>query len=445
MARIIPFAVAFTVLIASCGKKEVKLSAEEAGPRDIVETVSASGKVQPEVEVKITSEVSGQIIELPVKEGDVVGKGDLLLRINPDIYESALNRADAALSTARSNLANAKARRAQAKAQFNVAKLTYDRNQKLFQQGAIAQSEWDNAQSNYQVAEAEVEAAEENVRSGQFSIQSAEASKREAADNLSRTIIRAPQAGTVTALTKEVGEMVLGNQMMAGETIMKVSQLDQMEVNVEVNESDIVRVHMGDTATVEVDAFQDESFRGVVTEIGNTALNAIDGMSLGLDQVTNFSVKIRVLPASYQHLCDHDSTCVPFRPGMSATVEIETANERGVLAVPIRAVTTRLDISKSGSTLDRIRAKKEAEEEGEAAEPEVCLFVYDAASGKVEVRAIETGVQDSRFIQILGGVDSGEQVITGPYNQVSKQLSDGDAVEVKGTGKKQGKPGEEPS
>ena len=425
MKRILPALLAL-LLLGACSEKEQALSVESVSNRTIIETVAASGKIQPEIEVKITSEVSGQIIELPVKEGDLVSKGDLLVRINPDLYDAAVNRAEAALNTAQSNLANSKARGAQANAQYEVAQLSYNRSESLFNQGAISQSEWDNARSTFEVAKAEVEAGVQSVRAAEFSIQSARASRKEAADNLSRTTILAPQDGTVTALTKEEGEMVLGNQMMAGETIMKVSQLQTMEVNVEVNESDIVRVALGDTAMVEVDAYQDEEFQGIVTEIGNTALNSLGGMALSMDQVTNFSVKIRILPDSYNHLCEGETGCVPFRPGMSATVEVETEKAVDVASVPIRAITTRTDTTASNTTLSRLRAKNKAEEEGEEVEATVVAFVANRTTGKVELRVLETGVQDSRYIQITGGLEADDEVVVGPYIEISKNLAHGD-------------------
>jgi HlyD family secretion protein len=265
------------------GKKEAsEVSVEKSAYRAIVETVSASGKIQPETEVKIQSEVSGQIIELPVKEGDLVQKGQLLVKINPDLYTSALSRAEAALNSSRSNLSSAKARLSQAEAQFNVTNLSFQRQKKLFEDGAISKSELENITSQWETAKAEVTSAQESIHSAQFAIESAQAGVNEAGDNLKRTTILAPMTGTVTALNKELGETVLGNNMMSGEVIMNISALAFMEVNVEVNESDIVRVQLGDTAIVEVDSYKEEKFKGEVTEIGNTALNAIgDQMNPG--------------------------------------------------------------------------------------------------------------------------------------------------------------------
>jgi HlyD family secretion protein len=393
--------------------------------RRIVETVSASGKIQPEIEVKITAEVSGQIVELPVKEGDIVQQGDLLVRINPDIYNSALNRTDAALNTARSNLASSKARKAQAEAQFIAADQSFKRNKKLHEEGVISQAEFDQATSAFEIAKADVIAAEEGINSAEFAIRSAQASRNEAVDNLKRTTLIAPQSGT--ALTKEVGESVLGTSMMQGEEIMKVSDLRNMEVNVEVNESDIVRVALGDTAMIEVDAYREEIFKGVVTEISNTALNSLGGGMLSMNEVTNFSVKIRILRTSYEHLLKGKTeNYTPFRPGMSATVDIRTEIEKS-LSVPIRAVTTRKDTT---STKKRYtRNNDEEKEDIEEQDPFLCVFVIE--NGKAILKVVETGIQDSKYILIKNGISSDDQVITGPYDQVSRKLSNGAEVMIK--------------
>lgn len=422
-------ALVIIVLLAAVGMKKNRgnASVETALPevRTIIETVSASGKIQPEIEVKISAEVSGQIISMSVKEGDVVEEGQLLVQINPDIYESALNRANAALNTALSNLASAKARKAQAQAQFMVATKNFERNETLLEQGAISQADFDQALSSFEVAKADLEAAEESVKSASFQIKSAEASKTEASDNLGRTKLIAPQAGTVTAVTKEEGERVLGTGMTQGETIMKVSKLSTMEVNVEVNESDIVKVHLGDTAIVEVDAYLDQKFKGIVTEIGNTALNAIDGMSMNMDQVTNFSVKIRILPSSYAHLTQgREESYSPFRPGMSATVDIQSESSKS-LSIPVRAVATRTDTS---TVSLREKLAQENSESTETEEPLLCVFVVE--NGKAQLRVVETGIQDSKFIEIKSGLKEEDEVVIGPYDQVSRKLRNGVLVEV---------------
>ena len=390
-----------------------EVDVEQAAVRDIVERVSASGKIQPETEVNITAEVSGQILALPVKEGDRVEKGDLLVQINPDLYEAALNRAQAAANSARSNLASAKAQHAQANAQFFAAEKNWQRTPQLFRDKVVSQADYDTGEANFVSAEATLTAASESIRSAEFAISSAEASVQEARDNLSRTTLLAPQSGTVTALVKEVGESVQGNGFTAGEVVMKVSDLSIMEVDVEVNESDIVRVGMNDKAEVEVDAYLDETFTGSVTEIGNTALNAgLNGFAM--DQVTNFSVKVRLQPESYAELLTTlEDASSPFRPGMSAKVDVLTRSADAVVSVPIQSVTTR---------------ESETDEE----EDELGVFVLEP-SGEVRWQRVESGIQDNRYIEIKSGLDTSLTVVTGPYQSVSRTLDDGDAVEIKAT------------
>jgi HlyD family secretion protein len=383
---------------------------EQANVRTIVERVSASGKIQPEVEVNITAEVSGQIIALPVKEGDQVAQGDLLVQINPDLYEAALNRAKAAANSARSNLASARAQRAQADAQFFASEKSWERTQKLFSENVLSQADFDAAQANFRTAEATLTSATETIRSAEFAISSAEASVQEAQDNLSRTTLVAPQSGTVTALVKEIGESVQGNGFTAGEVVMKVSDLSVMEVDVEVNESDIVRVSMQDAAEIEVDAYLEETFSGAVTEIGNTALNAgINGFAM--DQVTNFSVKVRLQPESYSAMLENEASVniSPFRPGMSAKVDILTRRAEDVISIPIQSVSTR--------------EKENDEEESE-------LGVFILVDGIAEWKVVETGIQDNRYIEIKSGLNESDKVVIGPYQAVSRTLSNGDAVQV---------------
>ena len=402
------------VAVVRGGNRELPVvSTDTVQARDIVERVSASGKIQPEIEVKITAEVNGQIIDLPVKEGDVVEKGDLLVQLNPDIYEAALLRAEASLNSARSNLASARAQVAQGEANQFAAAKAFERAQSLLASKVISQAEFDQNEASYLTANANLTSAKESVRSAEFAIRSGEASLQEARDNLSRTTLVAPQAGVVTALSKEVGESVQGNGFTAGEVIMNVSDLSTMEVNVEVNESDIVRIHMDDEAEIEVDAYLGETFSGRVTEIGNTALNAgMNGFSM--DQVTNFSVKIRLDRASYMHLVegDHDHE-TPFRPGMSATVDVLTAKADGVLSAPIQAVASR-----SSDT-----------EEGEDSETELGVFLL--VDGEAQWTVVETGIQDTKFVEIQGEVKEEDVLITGPYEIVSRSLEDGEAVETR--------------
>lgn len=403
---------------------DTKVTTAESTARTIVETVVANGKIQPETEVIISSEVSGKILELPFKEGAKVQKGELLAKINPDLAQAALDRAEASYNNALANKANAAARVVQAKAQLRNSELSFGRSEKLFEDGAISQSEFDNAQATFETAEAEVTAAEESLKAAKFTVQSAQASVKEARDSYSRTTIVAPMDGTISRLEVEEGEQVVGAMQMTGTEIMRVANLDIMEVLVDVNESDIVRVNFGDTATVEVDAYINRKFKGIVTEIANSAKSS--GMTA--DQVTNFEVKIRILQDSYSDLVDPEHPELsPFRPGMNATVDIITARKVDVITVPIESVTTRTDTAKAEkvSTVDRLVGQK-AEED---AEPFTVVFVLTDA-GKAQIQVVETGIQDDKYIEISKGIEADTEVISGPYDLVSQKLMPGDKVEA---------------
>lgn len=375
----------------------------------LIETVIASGRIQPEVEVKISAEVSGQLIELPVREGDRVEAGQLLARINPDIYESRLSQTKAALDNARSSRATAKARLVQSQAAFSAAELAFRRNKGLHENGVMSTADFEQAQVAFQSAEADLEATKQGLESAGFNIRSAEAAVKESEDNLRRTVLLSPQSGTVTALVKEEGEGVQGIGSFQGEVIMNVSELGAMEVDVEVNESDIVKVDLGDTARIEIDAYTDRDFIGLVTEIGNTALNASGSARLSLESVTNFSVKVRILTQGHRDLiANRDSSWTPFRPGMSATVEIETEVKNQALTVPIKAVTTRPNTANV------------------SAPSQLCVFLLE--DGKAIRHNIETGIQDNANIELLTPLAEGADIITGPYDLLSRKLEDGDAV-----------------
>jgi len=418
----------FLLLLGSCNKgdeKEIKV--EDIQKRNLVELVSANGKIQPEIDVKISPEVSGKVKTVHVKEGDEVKKGALLITLNPDLLDANLSRAVATANNSRANYANARARAAQAEAQFINEEKNYQRSKDLFAQGVTSQAEKDQADATFLVAQAERTAALETVSGAQYSVRSAEATEKEARDNLGRTSIYAPNDGVITALRVEEGETVLGTIQTIGTEIMRVSKLDLMEVDVEVNESDIVRVAMGDTASIEVDAYLDRKFKGVVTEISNAASNTSGVMST--DQITNFSVKIRILPESYADLTkDQDGMSNPFRTGMSATVDITTDSKHNVLSVPIESVTTRTDTSKADSFKERMERRKEARENAADLKPMEVVFVME--DGKASIRVVTTGIQDSRYIEILSGLKEGDRVISGPYATVSRELEQGMAVKI---------------
>lgn len=384
---------------ASGNIKDVEITKIE--PIQIVETVSATGKIQPELEVKLSSEVSGEIIELPVVEGQLVEKGDLLVRINPDIYQSSLQRSRAGLQNVRANYA-------QAEANLKEAKANYDRNKTLFDKGVISKAEWDRVVAAYEVAEAAKNAA-------YYSMQSASATVTEATDNLARTSIFSPMRGTISKLAVELGERVVGTQQMAGTEIMRVANLASMEVEVDVNENDIVKVSVNDSTIVEVDAYLNREFKGVVTEISNSA---IEGLSA--DQVTNFKVKVKILKNSYEDLLEgKPENYSPFRPGMTATVDIITRKRDNVIGVPISAIVIRNDTT---STPGKKPADAMTDKKFET------VFVKDGNQAKL--RVVTTGIQDNRNIEIVSGLEEGETVITGPYNTVTKSLKDGDEVQI---------------
>jgi HlyD family secretion protein len=377
----------------------------------IVETVSATGKIQPEIEVKIASMVSGEIISLPIKEGQVVKKGDLLVKINPDLYTSGLNRSVANLSGTKSGLV-------QADASYKEAKANYDRNKTLFDKGIISKSDWDKTVASFEVAKA-------TKQSAYFNVQSASATVNEARDNLGRTTIYAPADGTISVLNVELGERVLGTQQMAGTEILRVANLNNMEVEVDVNENDIVKIKVGDLAKVEVDAYLKKQFKGIVTSISNSASSALTA-----DQVTNFKVKIRILKESYQDLLEgKPATYSPFRPGMTATVDIITKTKNNVLAVPISSVVVKSDTTAvKGFKVEDEDEKKAAPKSDKKLE---CVFVK--VGDKTKIRIIKTGIQDDTNIEVLTGLKKGDVVITGPYSTVSKDLNSGDKVTLEKT------------
>ncbi|HKR05888.1 MAG TPA: efflux RND transporter periplasmic adaptor subunit [Bacteroidia bacterium] len=411
-----------------------KVSAEKASRQTIVETVSASGKVQPEVEVKMSADVSGEIVEMNIKEGDVVKKGTLLCKINPEIYVSNLDRTVASVNSSKANLENSKMRLLQTQSQFTKAELTFNRNKKLFDDGAISASDFETIKSAYEVAKAEVDAAQQSVRASEFGVNSADAVVKEAKENLNKTSIFAPVDGTISKLSVEKGERVVGTSQMAGTEIMRIANLNEMEVSVDVSENDIVRVHLNDTAIIDVDAYMDRKFKGIVTEIANSA--NITGQST--DQVTNFIVKVRILRESYQDLIPKENPAYsPFRPGMSATVEIQTKRVSNVVAVPIQAVTTRDTALKKSSKVMKRPGDEDENDSGESSAKTAktsdqkineCVFLIQEE--KAKMTSVKTGIQDNMYIEIVSGLKEGDQVATGPFSVISKTLKDGNKIKV---------------
>lgn len=401
----------------------VEVETATAKLKTITQLVSASGKVQPEIEVIIRPDVSGEIIELPIKEGDFVRKNDLLVRIKPDIYQARIDELNASLLTQ-------KARLEQTRASLIQAEAAYKRDRQLYEKDVISESDYIQTKSNWDAQKASLKAAE-------YQVQSAEAQLKQAKEELEQTVIRAPQDGTVTGLGVEEGERVLGNSQMAGTEMLRVSLLDRMEVLVEVNENDIVNVSPGDTTRIEVDAYPERQFDGVVTEIANSARTTGGGTN---EQVTNYQVKVRIVTPHNLNMTGEqlvrsetaetpEETFTPnFKPGMSATVDIETQTAVNVVSVPIQAVTVRdFADDKSDSTgsednnSDELFVKKE----------DIRKVVFVVEEGVANRYEVETGISDNSHVQILSGVEAGQEIVIGSYRTLSKTLENGDKVEIK--------------
>ena len=420
--------VVIVVLAVKKGKstEAQKVAVEKVTRRNIIETVSANGKIQPAKDVKISPYISGEVVQLYVKEGDFVKKGQKLAKIDPKIYISSFQQAEAAVKTTEANQANSKARLAQSQAQFTKSKLDFKRSEELWKKQVISDADYDAARSSYLVAKAEVKAAQESFNASRFQVKSAKAKLSEAQENLNRTTIYAPNSGTVSKLSVQVGERVTGaSQFSAGTEIMRIANLNVLEVNVEVNENDIVQVSMNDTALIEVDAYLNRKFKGIVTEIATSA----NTTGVSADQVTNFDVKIRMLKSSYADLIRPKNPIPsPFRPGMSATVEIQTKRTDNVLAVPIQAVTTRADSTGRMKSLLEKREEKKTKKSNTQIEKKTKEYVFLYQNGVAKLQKVKTGIQDNMYIEIKKGVKENQEVITAPYRLVSKTLKNGDKV-----------------
>ncbi|MEI6594718.1 MAG: efflux RND transporter periplasmic adaptor subunit, partial [Bacteroidota bacterium] len=355
---------------------------------------------------------------------DSVLAGKLLARIDPELYQSALDRSEATLNNSRANFANSKARQLQSEAKFIEIEAQYTRNKKMYEQKLISDAEMETSRSVYSSSKADVEAAKQSVMGAEYTVKSLEASLREAKKNLSRTEIFAPVNGIVSKLNVEKGERVVGTSQMAGTEMMRIANLNDMEVSVDVNENDIVKVSLGDTVVIDVDAYTNRKFKGLVTEVANSATTTTATTS---DQVTNFVVKIRILRSSYADLLEkggkkHDV----FRPGMSASVEVQTEIVRDVIAVPIEAVTIR---SKSELDSTNVKSTKKAQSKtGEIKKDDEAEVVFICVNDVITIKQVKTGIQDDKFIQILSGINEHDEIVIGPYSAISKTLKVGDKV-----------------
>lgn len=415
------------------GNDGVKVATEKAVYRDIIQTVSASGKIFPEVIVSISSDVSGEIVDLPVQEGDSVTQGQVVAKIYADIYSSIRTRSAASVNQSQAQLANAKAALGAYEATLEQQKAAFDRSQKLYNLKVISRQEFEQAQSAYQQALANYQAAQQQINSGRYALQASRADLQQAVENLHRTTIAAPMSGYVTYLPVKKGERVVGTAQMTGTEIMRVAAMDTMEVQVDVGENDVPKVFIGDTALIEVDAYNNRKFKGVVTQIASssqdmasqTAATAAAASSSSASQVTNYTVHIRILKSSYQDLLDpKHPEHFPFRPGMSANVDIQTMRHTHVLSVPIAAVTANR--ANPGGPADSAAAPVKPTA-GDA--PKVSVFVVQKDQ-TVKMVPVTVSIQDDNYIEITSGLQEGEEVVSAPYTAISQLLHEGSKIKI---------------
>lgn len=413
------------------GKDEgLKVTAEKVQRRTITEVVNASGKIYPEVEVKISPDISGEITELTVQEGDTVKKGQILARIYADIYNIQRNQAASGVEQSQAQVANSQAAIDALKAQMEQAQRTFDMQKKLFDDKVISRNEFNVADANLKSAKANYNAALQGIRGGQASVKSARENLAKANTDLSRTEITAPMDGVVSLLSVKKGEKVAGNSFNVGTEILRIADMSKIEIRVDVGENDIPKVKLGDSALIEVDAYSDRKFKGFVTQIAssNNGAASVSALANTSTDVTQYKVYIRLLPSSYMDLLGKGT--FPFRPGMSASADIQTKTHENVLSVPINAITTR---DKNDSTKTTLTTKKDGPETKPSVslvdDLEVVAFVIDQ-DGKVRKVKVKTDIQDINNIEITEGLKEGEMVVTGPYDVVSKTLKTGKQVKV---------------
>ena len=415
------------IIIIALGKSGddggLKVAVEKTELHTITETVTASGKIYPETEVKIAPEVSGEIIQLTIEEGDSVQKGQLLVKINPAIYSSIVTQAEASVQQSRAGVTNTKEMVAQAQSQYDLALATFERNKKLYKDKVISALEFEQAEANYKSAKASYEAAKANTSSGQYGVRAAEANLSQTRENLRRTTITAPTAGIISQLNVKQGERVVGTAQMAGTEMLTIADMSRIEVRVEVSETDIAKVKIGDTTIIDADAYRNRKFTGIVSKIAVSSKSTMMQQN-STDQVTNYTVHILILPESYSDLVANlPKGKFPFKPGMSASVEIQTNKQHNILSVPVNAVTTR-------DWPDSIKDKNKNNPSFALEEIRQVVFVYDEKSKKVTTRDVKTSIQDNTYIQITEGLKKGEQVVTAPYGAIARTLRDKSGVKV---------------
>jgi HlyD family secretion protein len=416
-----------------------KVTAEKAVKRLIIETVTASGKVYPEIEVKVSPDISGEITELTKQEGDSVHRGEILARIYADIYATQRDQAAAAVNQQQASVGNSTAALDALKSALQQTESQYNRQKQLLDEKIISKSEFEQSENAFQSAKANYNAALQGIRGNQASVQSARASLARANKDLGRTVITAPMNGVVSLLNVKKGEKVAGNSFNVGTEMMRIADMSKIEVRVDVGENDIPKIDLGDSAIIEVDAYNKRKFKGIVTQIASSNKGAsASQISAASTDVTNYEVRIRILPESYSDLVDPKRPkSFPFRPGMTASADIQTERHENALSVPFNAVSTR----EKGT--DKIKAddKDKKKEDGAAEEEnggeqkssntdlEEVVFVLQADK-KVKKMVVKTGIQDVNYIEITGGLKDGDMIISGPYGIVSKILKEGDVVNV---------------
>ena len=413
------------------GDEGLKVTAEKAATRNITEIVTASGKVFPEIEVKVSPDISGEIVELNVQEGDTVKRGQVLAKIYADIYASQRDMAAADVSRSEALVSNANAQLDALKATLDQAESAYNRQKTLLDQKVISQSEFEQAQQAYLSAKANYTAAQQNINANRAAVQSSVANLNKASKDVSRTTLTAPMDGVISLMSVKKGERVAGNSFNIGTEMMRIADLSSIEAQVDVGENDIPKVKLGDTALIEIDAYNNRKFKGIVYKIANPVTNTQTASLSSSTQVTNYQVHIRLLPETYNDLIVKGQP-FPFRPNMSASADIQTRTHKNVLSVPLNAVTTR--DKKSGNAKETNKAdNKDGQSDVQTASSdddlEEVVFIVDK-NGLVHKKPVKTDIQDINYIEILQGIKAGDDVVTGPYDVVSKQLKDSTKVKV---------------
>ncbi|ULQ52451.1 HlyD family secretion protein [Flavihumibacter fluvii] len=422
------------------GKEEgIKVTTEKVQTRTIIETVNASGKVYPEVEVKVSSDISGEIIELTVEEGDSVTKGQMLARIFADIYVTQRDQVAAAVRQQEAMVNNSTAQLEALRSTMTQTEAQYKRQEKLMQEKVISRAEFEQAENAYNTAKANYNAALQGIAGNKAAVQSAQANLQRANKDLGRTTIVSPMNGVISLLAVKKGERVVGTAQMTGTEMMRIADMKKIEVRVDVGENDIPKVHLGDSALIEIDAYNARKFKGIVTQIASSSNTLGSTTAATTNDVTNYKVHIRLMPESYQDLLDNTrAKNFPFRPGMSASADIQTRRRENVLATPINSVTTReKDSDKAvaetktsiGSNEENDKPEEE-ERKSLSTELDEVAFILDSSRTSIKKVKVRTDIQDINYIEVLSGLKAGDEVVTGPYSLISKSLKSGDKVKV---------------